>query len=303
MSTTHDNDDRALERLISEQADARVRHVWHEGRWWFSVIDVIALLTDSPTPNKYWTDMKRRITDEGFVQLAANCRKFKAKASDGKMRETEFADTETMLRIVQSVPSPKAEVFKQWLARTGAERLEEMENPALAAERMRKEYQRLGYSDAWIEERLKNILIRNALTDEWCERGADEGRDFATLTDTLHTETFEVTTARHRQVKHISARQNLRDSMTPMELVLTSLAEVTATELHQTRDSQGMGNLQLDAHDAGALAGNARREVEELTGKPVVSPTNAKQLRQERQRELQPPLLSPNMPEDDAGDA
>lgn len=166
---------------------------------------------------------------------------------------------------------------------------------------MRKEYARLGYSDAWINERLKNILVRNALTDEWRERGADEARDFARLTDTLHTGTFDFTTAEHRAVKHIGTRQNLRDSMTPMELVLTSLAEVTAAELHQTRDAQGTWELQRDAGEAGALAGNARREVEALTGKPVVSPTNYKQLRQERQRELQPPLLGE--PEEGEGEA
>lgn len=155
MSTN--DEDRAL-ALLAEEAETRVRRMWLEGQWWFSVVDVVALLTESPTPNKYWTDMKRRITDEGFVQLAASCRKFKAKAPDGKMRETEFADTEAVLRIVQSIPSPKAEPFKQWLAQVGTQRLQEMEDPALAAERMRTEYQCLGYSDAWITERLKNIL-------------------------------------------------------------------------------------------------------------------------------------------------
>jgi hypothetical protein len=181
----------------------------------------------------------------------------------------------------------------------GTERLAEMDDPARAVERMRRESQRLGYGDAWIEERLKNIAIRNALTDEWRERGAEEGNEFALLTDTLNKGTFDVTTGEHRKVKHLGARANLRDSMTPLELVLTSLAEVTAAEAHQNRDSQGFTELQRDARDAGRAAGVARREVEAVIGQPAVSPINYKQLRQERQRELQPPLLdAPDAPSD-----
>ncbi len=283
--------------LFDEQADTQIRKVWHEGRWFLSVVDVIGALTDSETPNKYWTDMKRRVHDEGFVELAAKCRRFKLRAADGKLRETECADTETLLRLVQSIPSPHAERLKRWLARVGMERLEEMEDPALAAERIRKEYRRLGYSHAWIEERLKNIAIRNVLTDEWRERGADEGHDFARLTDTLSRETFDITTGEHRKVKHLGVRANLRDSMTPLELVLTSLAEVTTTEAHQNRDSQGYDELHRDARDAGRAAGIARREAEAVTGQPAVSPINHKTLRQGRQRELQPPLLGAEEPE------
>lgn len=280
-----------------EQAEERIRRVWHEGRWFFSIIDVIGFLTGSPNPRNYWNMLKRRLTDEGATETYTNCVQLKILAADGKQRLTDAADTETMLRIIQSVPSPKAEPFKQWLARVGTERLREMDDPALAADRMRKEYQRLGYSDAWISERLKNVVIRNELTDEWRERGAEEGREFALLTDTLSRGTFDITTGEHRKVKHIGAGQNLRDSMTPLELALTSLAEATATEVHQTRDSSGFTELQRDTRDAGKVAGNARRDVETLTGKPVVSPANYKQLRQERQRELQPPLLT----QDDGG--
>lgn len=190
------------------------------------------------------------------------------------------------------MPSPKAEPFKQWLARVGTERLAEMEDPARAVERMRREYARLGYTDAWIDERLKNVVIRNALTDEWRERGADERRDFAQLTDTLSKGTFDITTAQHRKVKHLGTGTNLRDSMTPLELVLTSLTEVTATAMHQTRDSQGLKELRRDATEAGEVGGAARRDVEARLGQPVVSPENYKTLRQGRQRELQPPLLS-----------
>jgi hypothetical protein len=292
-------EDAGLSLFDEEQAERTIRKTRHGDRWFYSVIDVIGFLTDSAQPRRYWTDMKRRIADdEGFVEVYANCVQLKLRSADGKMRETDCADTETLLRIVQSVPSPKAEPFKQWLARVGTERLAEMDDPARAVERMRKEYQRLGYADAWIEERLKNIAIRNALTDEWRERGADERRDFAQLTDTLSRGTFDLTTGEHRQVKHLGARANLRDSMTPLELVLTSLAEVTATELHQERDSQGYGDLHRDAHEAGEVGGAARLDIEARLKRPVVSPENATQLRQERQRELQPPLLDAPSPSD-----
>ncbi|MGH2517061.1 MAG: BRO-N domain-containing protein [Ktedonobacterales bacterium] len=278
-----------------ERADRHIRRVWHDGRWFFSIVDVIGVLTESLNPRNYWNMLKHRLAEEGATETYTTCVQLKMTAPDGKQRLTDAADTEAVLRIVQSVPSPKAEPFKQWLARVGTERLQEQENPELVADRMRKEYERLGYSDVWISERLKNVVIRNDLTDEWRERGAEEGREFAILTDTLCKGTFDITTAEHRKVKHIPVRQNLRDSMTPLELVLTSLAELTAAEIHQTRDSDGLVELQRDAHDAGAVAGNARREVETLTGKPVVSPLNHKQLRQGRQHELQPPLL--DMPE------
>jgi len=287
-----DQGDGTLDLFDDEQAESAIRRVWHDGRWFFSVVDVIGLLTESASPGAYWRKLKQRLReDEGAHETVTKCHELKMTAADGKQRLTDAADEETLLRIIQSVPSPKAEPFKQWLARVGTERLREMEDPALAADRMRREYQRLGYSDTWINERLKNVVIRNELTEEWRERGADERRDFARLTDTLHTGTFDLTTGEHRQIKHIASRQNLRDSMTPMELVLTSLAELTSAELHQARDAQGVSALQRDARDAGAVAGNARRNVEAVTGRPVVSPVNYRQLRQERQHELQPPLL------------
>jgi hypothetical protein len=189
------------------------------------------------------------------------------------------------------VPSPKAEPLKLWLARVAVDHLAELGDPSLAADRMRREYARLGYTDAWTNERLKNIVVRDGLTAEWHERGAQEGRDFAKLTDTLSRGTFDITTAEHRQIKHITPRQNLRDSMTPLELALTSLAEVTATELHQTRDAQGFKELQRDATEAGEVGGAARRDIEARLRKPVVSSENYKQLRQGRRDELQPRLL------------
>jgi DNA-damage-inducible protein D len=271
---------------FDEQARGRIRMKWYNGRLHMSVIDVVGYLSESTYPNRYWSDLKRKLSEEGATQVYEHLVRLKLSSPDGRLRETDCADTETMLRIVQSVPSPKAEPFKQWLAQVGTERLQDD-----AVERMRKEYERLGYTDEWISERLRNIVIRNELTDEWRGRGAEEGQEFALLTDTLSKGTFDLTTGEHRKLKHLSKTANLRDSMVPMELVLTSLAELTAAETHQTRASHGFDDLQRDARDAGAVAGHARHEVEELTGKKVVSPTNYKQLRQERQRQLQPPLF------------
>lgn len=292
LVTTHQQITDGITLFDDEQAEERIRREWHEGRWFFSVVDVIGVLTDSASPGAYWRKLKQRLLeDEGARETVTNCHELKMRAADGKHRLTDAADTETLLRIAQSVPSPKAEPLKQWLARVGAERLNALDDPELTADQMRKDYRRLGYSDTWINERLKNVVARNELTDEWRERGAEEGREFALLTDTLSKGTFDITTGEHRKVKQISPRQNLRDSMTPLELALTSLAEVTATEMHQHRDSQGFGELQRDAHEAGEVGGAAREDIEARLGKPVVSPTNYKQLRQERQRELQPPLL------------
>ena len=199
------------------------------------------------------------------------------KSADGKHYLTDAADTETLLRIIQSIPSPKAEPFKQWLARVGYERLEEMENPELAADRMRREYQRLGYDDEWIDKRLQGIIIRDELTGEWRARGASDD-DFGALTNTIHRGTFDHSVASHKKVKHIGARANLRDNMTTLELLLTQVGEATATELHQARDSQGLPALEADAHEAGEVGGNVRRDIEARTGRPVVSSENATSL-------------------------
>ena len=284
-------DETGLAIFDEEQAEQTIRRAWHDGRWFFSVIDIVGLLTDAPKPRQYWFDMKRRVQDEGFREVSAEIRQLKLEAPDGKQRLTDAADAETILRLVQSIPSPKAEPFKRWLARVGTERLQEMEDPALAADRLRTEYERMGYSAEWIRARLKNVVVRDDLTIEWQERGAAEGREFALLTDTLSKGTFDLTTAEHKAVKSLKPRHNLRDSMTTLELVLTSLAEATATAIHQAHDSQGFGELRRDAHEAGNIAGSARRDIEAATGNPVVSPTNYQQLRTERQGELQPPLF------------
>ncbi|HEX6819636.1 MAG TPA: hypothetical protein VF120_14765 [Ktedonobacterales bacterium] len=274
-----------------EQAKQRIRRVWYDGRWFFSVIDVIGFVTDSKEPRKYWTAMKARIEDEGFRELSAKCRQLKMTAPDGKQRLTDAADRETLLRILQSVSSPKVEWVKQWLARVGNERMDEMEDPSLALERARKLYARQGYADDWIDKRLQGQIIRDELTQEWADRGAKEGKEFARLTDTIHHGTFEVTTAEHKEFKGLKSRQNLRDSMTTFELLLTGLGEETAKTLHQVHDSAGFNALQSDCEEAGEVGGAARLDTETRTGRSVVSPVNHQQLRQERQRELQPPLL------------
>ena len=274
-------------------AKARIRYVIHEGEPWYSIVDVIGLLTDSVTPRRYWTDMKQRMAhDEGFVEVYAKCVQLKMLAPDGKQRLTDAASEETLLRIIQSIPSPKAEPFKQWLAQVGHERLEEIRNPALAADRMSREYAALGYTDEWIGWRLKGILIRDELTQEWRARGAHEGREFAVLTDTLHRGTFDLSTAEHRQVKGIGSRRDLRDSMNGVELALTGLTEATARMFHEAHDSQGFSELHDDTHEAGEVGGAARRDIEARAGRPVVSGENYKTLRQGRQRELQSPLFA-----------
>ncbi len=211
-------------------------------------------------------------------------------APDGKQRLTDAADAETLLRIVQSIPSPKVEPLKQWLARVGTERLREMESPALAVDRLQQEYRRLGYDEDWIGQRLLNIVTRDELTEEWQQRGAEEGKQFAALTDTLHRGTFDVGVRDHQAIKHIGRTQNLRDSMTRVELALSTLAEATAAELHQTRDSQGYEALRSDTQEAGEVGGAARRDIEARTGHPVVSGENYKTLRQGRIAARQLPL-------------
>ena len=275
--------------IFDAEATAQIRHVWHDERWFFSVIDVVGLLTENATPRRYWSDLKRKLHDEGFepyekiVQL-------KMLSADGKQRLTDAADAETLLRIIQPIPSPKAEPLKQWLARVGTERLREMENPALAADRLRQEYRLLGYDDEWIGQRLLNIVTRDELTEEWQQRGAEEGRQFAALTDTLYSGTFDVSVREHQTIKHIGRTQNLRDSMTRVELALSTLAEATAAELHQTRDSQGYEELRSDAREAGEVGGAARRDIEARTGHPVVSAENYKTLRQGQTPARQLPL-------------
>ncbi len=251
----------------------RVRHIWHNERWYFSVIDVIEVLTDSTYANRYWSDLKRKLTAEGYFEVYEKIVRLKMEAPDGKMRETDTADTTTLLRIIQSIPSPKAEPFKRWLAEVGTQRLQEIENPEMAMERMKALYQEKGYPPEWIEKRMRGIAIRNELTDEWEQRGAQEGRDYAILTNEIAQATFGMGIQEHKGYKSLK-RENLRDHMTDLELILTMLGEATSTAIHRERDSQGFPKLKTDARDAGKVAGRTRKDIEAQTGKPVVSSQN-----------------------------
>ncbi|NJO55871.1 MAG: phage antirepressor protein [Rhodospirillales bacterium] len=253
-----------------------VRRMWYEDRWFYSVVDVVAVLTESVNPNRYWNTLKSRLQGEGADDVLAAIRQLKLQSRDNRLRLTDVADRETLLRIIQSIPSPRAEPFKAWLAQVGEERFVEIEHPEAAFERIRQGYRNRGYDERWIEERMRADLIRNDLTTEWQERGATEGTQFAILTNTIHEGTFAISVAGHKTFKDLSRRENLRDHMSPIELALLSLGEATAIELHRDRDSQGFGELKRDATDAGATAGRARKVIEQDLGRPVVSAQNAR---------------------------
>jgi hypothetical protein len=250
--------------------------MWYEGRWFYSVIDVVAVLTESANSNRYWNTLKGRLQGEGGDAVLAAIRQLKLQSRDNRLRLTDVADRETLLRIMQSIPSPRAEPFKAWLAQVGEERFVEIEHPEAAFERIRQGYRDRGYDERWIEERLRADLIRNDLTTEWKERGASEGTQFAILTNTIHEGTFAISVAGHKAFKELARRENLRDHMGPIELALLSLGEATAIELHRDRDSQGFGALKRDATDAGTTAGRARKVIEQDLGRPVISAQNAR---------------------------
>lgn len=242
-------------------------------------------MTGSANPRRYWSDMKRDVADEGFGEVYALSVQLKMRAPDGRERLTDAANAETLLRLVQSVRSPSAEPFKRWLARVGAERLEDIESPQQAADRLYRLYKARGYEDTWINARLQSIVACDELTDEWRDRGAHEGREFALLTEILQRGVFEISTAEHRAIKAISPRANLRDSMTTLELALTTLAEATATELHREHDAHGLNALSADAREAGDVGGTARKDAEARLGRPVVSAENHRSLTHPPQRQ------------------
>lgn len=256
--------------------EKEVRRIWdeEEGQWYFSVVDVIGVLTLAPKPRQYWNDMRRRIHDEGFLELSAKCRQLKLQSVDGKYYATNCADTATLLRIIQSIPSPRAEPIKQWLATVGAERIEEIENPELLADRQRAYYRAKGYPEDWIEARMRGIQVRQELTEEWEQRGATEGREYAILTAEIARKTFDMIPSAHSAYKGLSAQHNLRDHMTSLEVILTALGEATTRAIHQSHDSQGFEELHTDAQQGGAIAGDTRRQIETATGQPVASPEN-----------------------------
>lgn len=268
--------------------EKRVRRAWSptEEKWYFAIVDVIAVLTESPNPQVYWRVLKKRLKAEGD-ETVTNCNALKMTSADGKQRLTDVADTEQLLRLIQSIPSPKAEPFKRWLAKVGFERLEEIENPELAARRMREIYQQKGYSEAWIEKRLRGIAVRDELTDEWKKRGVKEHKEFAILTAEISRATFGITPADYKKLKSLAnPKDNLRDHMTDLELIFTMLGEASTTEIAKNKDAQGFPENKKAARAGGAVAGNARRELEAKSGTRVSTPGNFKTLSENQARSL-----------------
>lgn len=254
----------------------KVRTVWDdkEEKWYFSIVDVVAVLTDSPNPRKYWSVLKTRLKKEGG-QLTTICSQLKMKSADGKKYLTDVADIQQFLRLIQSIPSPKAEPFKQWMAQVAAERLDQMQDPELSIKQALKDYKRLGYSDNWINQRLKSIEIRKDLTDEWKRHGLQEGAQFATLTE-YHLSGLERYDGQGIQAVQRLEKENLRDNMTNKELVLNMLAELSTKEISESQNPATFREHMEVAAAGGEVARNARKELESKTGKPVVSPLNAK---------------------------
>ena len=256
--------------------EKKVRTVWDSEReeWYLSIVDVVAVLKDSDNPRKYWSVLKTRLKKEGS-ETATNCSQLKLPAEDGKMRLTDVADTEQLFRLIQSIPSPKAEPFKLWMARVAKERLDQMQDPELSIQQAMMDYKRLGYSDNWINQRLKSIEIRKDLTDEWKRHGLREGVQFATLTDIIYKTWAGKTAKEYKEFKGLK-KENLRDNMTNKELVLNMLAELSTKEISEVRNPESFKEHVDVAQQGGTIALNARLELERKTGKPVVTPLNAK---------------------------
>lgn len=261
----------------------RIHRHWDDKKelWYFSVVDVISILSNSENPQVYWRVLKKRLIDEGSDQTVTKCNGFKMIAADGKMRLTDVADTETMLRIIQSIPSPNAEPFKLWLARVGYERIEETEDPEIAINRALKTYLKKGYSPEWVNQRLKSIEIRKALTDEWEKRGVKEGLEFAILTDEITQAWAGMTTKEYKNYKTLK-KENLRDNMTNLELVLNMLAETATTEISEKREPKTFNGNKKVAKEGGTISGNARRQIEKKSGKKAITKDNFQTLSRKR---------------------
>ena len=256
--------------------EKKVRTVWDdaEEKWYFSIVDAVAVLTDSPDPRNYWKVLKHRLKKEGN-QSVTSCNQLKLPSSDGKYYKTDVADTEQLFRLIQSIPSPKAEPFKLWMAQVAADRLDQMQDPELGIEQALADYKRLGYSDSWINQRLKSIEIRKDLTDEWKGHGLKEGVQFATLTDIIYSTWSGMTAKEYKQFKGLK-KENLRDNMTNRELVLNMLAEISTKDISESRNPETFGEHAEVARQGSEIARNARAELEAKTGKPVVTSLNAK---------------------------
>lgn len=275
----------AKQELVKIFEERKVRSVWDEEqeKWYFSVVDVVGILVESKdyqTARKYWNKLKQRLKEEGF-QPVTHCHQLKLKAEDGKLRLTDVADTEQMFRIIQSVPSPKAEPFKQWMARVAAERLDQMQDPELGIQQAMADYKRLGYSDNWINQRLKSIEIRKDLTDQWRLHNVEEGVQYATLTDIIYQAWAGKTAKEYKQFKGLK-KENLRDNMTNEELVLNMLAELSATSITRAKDPQNFEENAQCASEGGEVARVAKEQLELKTGRGVVSSLSAKRFFEEQ---------------------
>lgn len=266
-----------------------VRSIWNDEdeKWYFSIVDIISILTDQPThqgARNYWKVLKNRLIKEGN-ETVTNCNRLKLLAEDGKMRLTDVADTEQLFRLIQSVPSPKAEPFKLWLAQVGRERIDEIEDPELGIDRLLETYLRKGYSKEWINQRLKSIEVRKELTDEWENRGVQRGQEFAILTDEITKARSGYTTKQYKNLKALK-KENLRDHMTNLELVLNMLAEATTTEISKEKKPKTFQANKRIAKQGGIIAGNTRKEIEKKTGKRIVTNLNAKKLDKNKNKEI-----------------
>ncbi|MBU4478038.1 MAG: Bro-N domain-containing protein [Candidatus Omnitrophica bacterium] len=270
-----------METKIAVFKGKRTRRVIHNNEWWFSVVDICGILTDSADAGAYWRKLKQRLNEEGS-EVVTFCHGLKLLAPDGKMRKTDCADTEGILRIIQSIPSPKGEPLKRWLAKVGYERVKEVENPELAMERMRAIYEQKGYPKEWIDKRVRGIAVRQDLTKEWDGRGAQSDIDYAILTNDIMEGTFGLKAEDYKKLKRLK-RENLRDHMNDIELILTMLGEATTTKITRDRDTKEFHGLRKDAKDGGAVAGRTRKDIELQSGTPVISAGNFLEMGKKKQ--------------------
>lgn len=257
---------------ISIFDEKKVRKVLFNNQWCFSIIDVCSILVESPDPGAYWRKLKQRLIAEGS-EVVTFCHRLKLTAPDGKQRETDCANTEGVFRIIQSIPSSKVEPFKLWLAKIAKERIDEIENPELGMDRVKSLYGKKGYDKSWIDKRMRGISVRHSLTDEWTERGVKKSIDYAILTNDIMEGAFNLKVQEYKQLKGIK-KENLRDHMTDLELIITMLGEATTTQITQQKNSQGLDKLRSDAKTGGAVAGRTRKDIEKQTGKKVISKEN-----------------------------
>lgn len=264
-----------------------IRRAWYGEEWYFSVIDVVSALTESVDSHDYWYRLKKREQESSAIELSTFCRQLKLIAADGKSYETDCANTEALFRIIQSIPSKKAEPFKRWLAKVGYQRIQEIENPELAQKRMKEIYKAKGYSDDWIEKRVRGIAIRDELTDEWKKRQVGAEREYAILTAEISKATFGLTPSEYKQLKGLK-RENLRDHMNDLELIFTMLGERATTEIARNKDAQGFSENKIAAEKGGSIAGEARRKLELESGKKVVTDENfLEEPEEQKQRQLE----------------